>query len=142
MITIFMPPLRERDDDVLLLARNFAAKFSKGLGKSSLSFSDKALRCLRDYNWPGNVRELENVIQRLVVMADRNLIDVPDLPSLMRFSALRRTGFNRTLAEVEAEYISNVLASVEGNKTRASVILGVDRKTLRQKLKKMQDPSS
>jgi DNA-binding NtrC family response regulator len=142
VITIFMPPLRERDDDVLLLARHFAAKFSKGLGKSSLSFSNKALRCLRDYNWPGNVRELENVIQRLVVMADGNLIDVPDLPSLMRFSALRRTGFNRTLAEVEAEYISNVLTSVEGNKTRAAVILGVDRKTLRQKLKKMQDPSS
>ncbi|MBN2317290.1 MAG: sigma-54-dependent Fis family transcriptional regulator [Sedimentisphaerales bacterium] len=142
VITIVMPPLRERDDDVLLLARHFAAKFSKGLDKSSPSFSDKALRCLRDYNWPGNVRELENVIQRLVVMADGNLIDVPDLPSLMRFSALRRTGFNRSLAEVEAEYISNVLASVEGNKTRAAAILGVDRKTLRQKLKTMQDPSS
>jgi two-component system response regulator HydG len=142
VITIFMPPLRERGDDVLLLARHFLAKFSTGLGKSSLSFSDKALRCLRDYNWPGNVRELENVIQRLVVMADGNLIDVPDLPSLMRFSALRRTGFDRTLAEVEAEYISNVLASVEGNKTRAAEILGVDRKTLRQKLKKMQGPPS
>ena len=142
VITIFMPPLRERGDDVLLLARHFAAKFSPGLGKSSPNLSDKAMQCLRDYNWPGNVRELENVINRLVVMTDGDLIDVPDLPSLMRFSALRRAGFNRTLAEVEAEYMSNVLASVEGNKTRAAEILGVDRKTLRQKLRKMEEPSS
>lgn len=141
VITIFMPPLRERGDDVLLLARHFAAKFSTGLGKSSPNFSDKALRCLRNYNWPGNVRELENVIHRLVVMTDGDVIDVPDLPSLMRFSALRRMGFTRTLAEVEAEYISNVLASVGGNKTRAAEILGVDRKTLRQKLRKMEEPS-
>ncbi|UCF16016.1 MAG: sigma-54-dependent Fis family transcriptional regulator [Phycisphaerales bacterium] len=142
VITIFMPPLREREDDVLLLARHFAAKFSAGLGKSSPRFSDKALQCLRDYNWPGNVRELENVIHRLVVMTDGDLIGVPDLPSLMRFSALRRVGLTRTLAEVEAEYISNVLASVEGNKTRAAEILGVGRKTLRQKLRKMEGPSS
>ena len=137
VITVLMPPLRERGDDVLLLARHFAAKFSTGMGESSPHFSNKALQCLRDYNWPGNVRELENVINRLVVMTDGDLIDVPDLPSLMRFSALRRVGFSRTLAEVEAEYISNVLASVEGNKTRAAEILGIDRKTLRQKLRKM-----
>jgi len=142
VITIFMPPLRERGDDVLLLARHFAAKFSIGLGNPSPHFSNKSLRCLREYNWPGNVRELENVIHRLVVMTDGDLIDVPDLPSLMRFSALRRVGFTRTLAEVEAEYISNVLASVGGNKTRAAEILGVDRKTLRQKLRKMEEPSS
>ena len=74
-------------------------------------------------------------------MTDGDLIDVPDLPSLMRFTALRRTGLTRTLAEVEAEYIGNVLASVQGNKTRAAAILGVDRKTLRQKLRKMEKPS-
>ena len=136
VITIFMPPLREREDDVLLLARHFAAKFAAGLGQPPPDFSDKALQCLRDYNWPGNVRELENVIQRLVVMTDGDLIEVPDLPSLMRFSALRKTGLTRTLAEVEAEYISNVLASVAGNKTRAAKILGIDRKTLRQKLER------
>ena len=142
VITIFMPPLRERGDDVLLLARHFAAKFAVGLGRSSPGFSDKALQCLRDYNWPGNVRELENVIHRLVVMTDGDLIDVPDLPSLMRFSVLRKTGFTRTLAEVEAEYINNVLASVAGNKTRASEILGIDRKTLRQKIGRKDKPAS
>ncbi len=137
VITIFAPPLRERDDDILLLARHFVAKFAAELGKSVPRFSDQALRSLRNYDWPGNVRELENVIQRLVVMTDGDLIEVPDLPCLMRFSALRKTGFTRTLAEVEAEYIGNVLASVDGNKTRAAEILGIDRKTLRHKLGKI-----
>ena len=142
VITILIPPLRERGGDTLLLARHFAAKFAAGLGKSPPDFSDKALQCLKDYNWPGNVRELENVIHRLVVMADGDLIDVHDLPSLMRFSALRERGLTRTLAEVEAEYIGNVLASVAGNKTRAAEILGIDRKTLRQKLERKEEPSS
>jgi len=68
-------------------------------------------------------------------MTDADRIDTPDLPELMRFSALRRTGLDRTLAQVEHEYISNVLASVGGNKSRAAEILGIDRKTLREKLR-------
>jgi len=137
VITIFIPPLRKRGDDILLLANHFVNKFAAESGKSAPRFSNKALQSLRNYNWPGNVRELENVIQHLVVMTDGDLIDVPDLPSLMRFSALRKTGFTRTLAEMEVEYISNVLSSVDGNKTRAAEILGIDRKTLRKKLKKV-----
>jgi DNA-binding NtrC family response regulator len=135
VITIDLPPLRDRDDDVLLLTHHFAATFAGELGKQVPRFSDQALEVLRNYRWPGNVRELENVVQRLVVMTDGDLIDVPDLPSLMRFSALGKGGFDRTLAEVEAEYIRNVLASVGGNRTRAAEILGIDRKTLREKLK-------
>ncbi len=137
VITITVPPLRERGDDILLLAQHFVTKFGEESGKPPCRFSDNALQVLRSYDWPGNVRELENVIQRLVVMTDGDLIEVPDLPSLLRFSALRKTGFTRTLAEVEAEYIRNVLASVNGNKTRAAEILGIDRKTLREKLSKM-----
>ena len=136
VITISMPPLRERDDDILLLARHFALKFADEAGKPAPRFSDQALQSLLSYNWPGNVRELENVVQRLAVMTDGDLIEVHDLPCLMRFTALQKTGFTRTLAEVESEYINNVLESVDGNKTRAAVILGIDRKTLRQKLKK------
>jgi DNA-binding NtrC family response regulator len=135
VLTIALPPLRERGDDVLLLMRHLAAKFALDLGKPVPRFSDEALRVLRNYHWPGNVRELENVIQRLVVMTDSDLIEVADLPSLMRFSALRSSGLDRTLAEVEVEYIRNVLASVDGNRTRAAQILGIDRKTLREKLK-------
>ena len=136
VITITLPPLRERGDDILLLARHFASEFAEEYGRPTPRFSDKALQVLRNYYWPGNVRELENVVQRLIVMTDGDLIEVPDLPSLMRFSALREMGLNRTLAEVEAEYIRNVIASVDGNKTRAAEILGIDRKTLREKLKK------
>jgi DNA-binding NtrC family response regulator len=135
VITIGIPPLRERGDDILFLANYFAKKYAEELGKDTPSFSDKALEVIKNYNWPGNVRELENVIQRLVVMGEDELVEVPDLPSLMRFSALRETGLRRTLADVEAEYIRNVLASVNGNKSRAAEILEIDRKTLREKLK-------
>lgn len=135
VITIDLPPLRERGDDILLLIHHFSKKFAEDLGKPVPQFSDHALQILHNYHWPGNVRELENVIQRLVVMTDGDLIEVPDLPTLMRFSALRETGLDRTLAEVEAEYIRNVLTSVGGNKTQAAKILGIDRKTLREKLK-------
>jgi DNA-binding NtrC family response regulator len=135
VITITMPPLREREDDVLLLVAQFASKFAAELGRPIPQFADDALRVLASYHWPGNVRELENAIQRVVVMADTNVIDVPDLPSAMRFSAGREAGLRRTLAEVEAEHVRNVLASVSGNKTQAAEILGIDRKTLREKLK-------
>jgi len=142
VITINIPPLRERVDDILLLIHHFAAKFANEFGKPIPQFSDSALQVLKTYYWPGNVRELENVIQRLIVMTEEDIIDVPDLPSLMRFSALQGIGYNRTLAQVEAEYIRNVLTSVDGNKTKAAEILGIDRKTLREKLKKIKNPSS
>jgi two-component system response regulator HydG len=135
VINISLPPLRERGDDILLLGRHFAARFAKEAGKPAPQFSENALRVLMRYDWPGNVRELENVIQRLVVMTDGDVIDIPDLPPLMRFSAARENGFDRPLAEVETEYIRNVLARVGGNKSRAAEILGIDRKTLREKLK-------
>ena len=135
VITITMPPLREREDDVLLIASHFATKFAEELGRPVPRFSDDALQVLRGYHWPGNVRELENLIQRLVVMTEADVIEVPDLPSTMRFSLGREAGLDRTLAEVEAEHIRNVLAGAGGNKTRAAEILGIDRKTLREKLK-------
>lgn len=135
VIPIRIPPLRERGDDILALIHHFAAVYAAEAGRDAPHFSDRALASLRAYHWPGNVRELQNVVQRLVVMSERDGIDVTDLPELMRFSALRGTGLHRTLAEVEAEHIRLVLDSVAGNKTRAAGILGIDRKTLREKLK-------
>ena len=140
VITIDLPPLHKRGEDILLLANYFTKKYASESGKSELQFSPKALEVLKNYYWPGNVRELESVIQRLIVMTDSSIIDVPDLPSLMRFSALKETGFNRPLAEVESEYIQNVLMSVNGNKTKAAEILKIDRKTLREKLKNKKPP--
>ena len=142
VLTIDVPPLRDRGDDVFILTRHFAARFAREMGKAAPRFSDQVLQVLRSYHWPGNVRELENVVQRLVVMNEGGVVEVSDLPSLMRFSGLRNASFNRTLAEVEAEYIRNVLASVNGNRTRAAEILGIDRKTLREKLKSPAVPSS
>jgi DNA-binding NtrC family response regulator len=135
VVTIDLPPLRERGDDVLLLIRHFTARLSKQAAVSVRRFSDRAIDALRGYHWPGNVRELENLIQRLVVMGESEVIDVADLPSFMRFSAPRGDEINRTLAQVEAEHIRLVLAGVGGNKTRAAEILQIDRKTLREKLK-------
>jgi DNA-binding NtrC family response regulator len=142
VITVDIPPLRERGDDILLLTHHFTTKFAEELGKPAIRFSDHALQVFKNYHWPGNVRELENVIQRLVVMTDGDLIEAPDLPSMMRFSALRENGFSRTLAEVESDYIQNVLISVNNNKTRAAEILGIDRKTLREKLNKIKKLAS
>ncbi len=130
-----LPPLRERGDDVLLLVRHFLLRAARDTGRPSPRFSDRALAALREYHWPGNVGELEAVVEILAGAAAGGQIDVPDLPSLMRFSALRGAGTHRSLAEVELEHIGEVLAAVGGNKTRAAEILGIDRKTLREKLK-------
>jgi len=130
-----VPPLRERGDDIFLLTQHFTSRFSAELGKASPKFSDGVLQALKNCSWPGNVRELENLVQRLVVMSDNDVIDVPDLPVLMRFTALRGSRAHRSLAEVEAEHIRSVLASVDGNKSRAAEILQIDRKTLREKMR-------
>ncbi|MBU1626440.1 sigma-54 dependent transcriptional regulator [bacterium] len=142
VITLPIPPLREREDDILLLTNHFASKFSKEFGKEEPVFSDNALKVLKSYYWSGNVRELENLIQRLIVMIDGDYVDVPDLPSHMRYTIPRDLGLNRTLEEVENEHIRNVLNSVQGNKSRAAEILGITRKTLHSKLSKIKIKSS
>jgi len=134
VITISVPPLRERAGDVILLARAFADRFGREYGRPAPKFSDAALRALVGYSWPGNVRELENLIQRLLVMTDAATIDVTDLPEHMRFVCPRPEDLTRTLEQVEADYIRSVLTNVRGNKSRAAEILGIDRKTLRKKL--------
>jgi len=136
VITIDVPPLRERGNDTLLLLHHFGNKFAKEVDQPAPHLSDNVLKVLTNYHWPGNVRELENLVQRLVVMAEGEFVDVPDLPSYLRFSAQRGAGLDRTLAEVEAEHIRNVLDGADGNKTRAAEILCIDRKTLREKLRR------
>ncbi len=136
IIEIAIPPLHERGEDILLLVQLFMEKLSKEMNRPVSRFSDKVLQIFKTYRWQGNVRELENLVQRLVVLADNELIDVTDLPEQMRFSINRQQGFDRPLIEVEAEYILNVLNSVKGNKTKAAEILEIDRKTLREKIKK------
>ena len=134
VVNICIPPLRDRKKDILLLVRHFMEKFSRELGRSVPRISDEVLRAFLNYEWPGNVRELENLIQRVVLMTENECVNSADLPEFMRFSATRTTSLDRTLAEVELDYIQKVLNNVGGNKTEAARILGIDRKTLRSKL--------
>ena len=91
---------------------------------------------LCEYDWPGNVRELQNLIHRLVIMSEDTTIDLPDLPESFRFSGRRTRGLDRKLEDVEREYIQDALAANKNNISKTAISLGIDRKTLRDKLKK------
>lgn len=134
VINIDLPPLRDRGEDVVLLSNYFLRKYSRKMNRKAPVISEDALQVLKRYDWPGNVRELENLIQRLVIMVDGQTINKADLPSFMKAGVSISRGFERTLEEVEKEYIQDVLNYVNGNKTKAAAILGIDRKTLRRKL--------
>jgi len=134
VINIQIPPLRERVDDVVLLSNYFLKKFSQNTGNKSPVFSPEVLQVFMQYEWPGNVRELENLIQRLVIVCDHDTITPADLPPFMKSGISISKGFERTLEQVEQEYIIDVLNYTGGNKTKAADILGIDRKTLRRKI--------
>jgi DNA-binding NtrC family response regulator len=123
----------------MLLLDFFLNKYVRELAKGPMQFSKKALKSLTEYAWPGNVRELQNLVHRLVIMADEDTIDTPDLPENFRYSATRSRGLNRKLADIERDYISDVLAANKNNISHTAQILGIDRKTLREKLKKTKD---
>ena len=143
VLPIEIPPLRDREGDVRRLLEFFAGRVSRKVRAEPLSFSERALRALERYEWPGNVRELENLVQRLAVMVDDSFIDITDLPEHMRTAS--KTGSKstpdtelRSLQDVEQAHIARVLDSVDGNRTRAAEILGIDRTTLRRKLKNLE----
>ncbi|MGE4440221.1 MAG: sigma-54-dependent transcriptional regulator [Desulfomicrobium sp.] len=137
VVEIRLPSLAERGDDILMLTNHFLRKFAHDMNREVPRITDEALDALAQYAWPGNVRELENLLQRLVIVGDGPVIDITDLPESMRFSITRGRHGDKTLAEVEAEHIRAVLARTGDNKTRAAEILGIDRKTLREKLKRL-----
>ena len=145
VLPIGVPPLREREGDVVPLLRHFLAAAVEGGAEQGSApaprITDAAVEALRRYSWPGNVRELQNLTQRLVIFADAGVIDTVDLPTVIRYVAQapdtqsEPPGWgHRTLREVELAHIRAVLESVGGNKTRAAAILGIDRKSLREKL--------
>ncbi len=139
VVTLQVPPLRKRGNDILLLFSHFARRYAATRSeRKPPRLGHAAMRALKSYDWPGNVRELENLAQQLVLMTDLELVDVPDLPEIMRFKLRREPELGRTLAEVEADYFNRVLDSVGGNKTQAAKILGINRKTLREKLKRLR----
>jgi DNA-binding NtrC family response regulator len=133
--TIVVPPLRDRGSDVLLIAHHFLKKMSAELGRPLPTFASRAMEVIKSYPWPGNLAELRNFVQGLVATVEGDTIEVPDIPSSMRSWLPSGSALKRSLAELETEHIRNVLAAVGGNKSVAAEILGIDRKTLREKLK-------
>jgi len=150
-VSIVLPPLRERREDIVPLARSFARRVS---AKSEpIGFSAEALRLLERYPWPGNVRELENAVVRASVMCDGRIRE-QDLPEGVRSyretlalavpnePLLKSPNEWPPLARVEGRYVARVLAYTEGNKQAAARLLGVDRKTLDRMIKRHQIASS
>lgn len=137
-ITIRLPPLRERADDIPLLVTHFLRRFAGAEGAGPAAIAPAALRVLASYVWPGNVRELAHVLERAVALARGHRIDLEDLPSVVREGRAPRTetaiGSLHTLEDVERAHILSVLKSVGGARRRAAAILGIDRKTLYRKL--------
>jgi DNA-binding NtrC family response regulator len=136
VVTIRIPPLRERREDVPLLADHFVAKYGRDRG----AITPAARDLLVAYDWPGNVRELENVIERALALNAGGVIVPEDLPDRIRGAApaaIPGPGSSErpTLADVERRYAALVLAEAGGNKTRAAEVLGIDRKTLYRILK-------
>jgi len=135
VINIEIPPLRDREDDIILLAKHFALKYAKELGKSESVFTDKAIIALKRYSWPGNVRELENLIHRSLIMNDKDIIDSGDFPDIMKFKVNYNPHFHLSLEDMSKKYVRDVVQQTGGNKAKAIEILKIDRKTLLKKLK-------
>jgi DNA-binding NtrC family response regulator len=135
VINITIPPLRERKEDIDELARHFLGKYAKKLAKSITDLTPDALELLSAYHWPGNVRELENVVERAVILCESDKLGAEDL-SIPSPAVVAELGTNPSLEEMEKTYILRVLKEAGGNQSRASQLLGIDRKTLYLKLKK------
>jgi DNA-binding NtrC family response regulator len=140
VITLEVSTLSERKDDILLLSQHFLEKFSRAQGKQVEKLSNEVMDILLSYAFPGNVRELENIIERAVTLALGSTVEVSHLPADLReqrFDIQRRPKSElHTLEENEQEYISWVLTQMNGNKTKAAEILGIDRVSLWRKLKR------
>ena len=153
VITITAPPLRDKPEDVPVLAQHFLRVYAAKNNRTLDGLSDDALRCLEGYNWPGNVRELENVIERAVVLARGRTIEAGDLPEKLTQRAVLvepakpgtadgaagvdvlRIPVGTPLAEVEQRMLEETLKLTKGNKTLAAKMLGIDPKTVLRKLK-------
>jgi DNA-binding NtrC family response regulator len=139
-----IPPLRERRQDIPLLATYFLERLSRDSGLNRI-LSDDALKLMLAYDWPGNVRELENCIERAVALGDQRVIDVGDLPPALRSLSPPEEGIEARanslagatdLEDIERVTIQRVFEQVNGDKTLAGQLLGISRATLYRKLKR------
>jgi len=148
-MTLVVPPLRERPEDLPLLLKHFLSRASAEAGKTPPEVEPEAAACLMRYRWPGNVRELHNVIQAAVLLCGDGKLKVKDLPARIagiqtspRLTIAEAVDRRLSLDRLEREYVRAILSSVNGNKREAAAILQIDRKTLYRKLEepKPDDP--
>ncbi|WP_338832936.1 Anaerobic nitric oxide reductase transcription regulator NorR [Moorella humiferrea] len=144
VITIWLPPLRERRDDIPLLARHFLEKYSRRLGKDITGFTSEAMDALVRADWPGNVRELENVVERAVILAEGKKIEVGDLPRQFRNLSANASGwaytkgmsFKEAVTAYEINLLVQALEESQWVQARAAEILGLKRSTLNEMIKR------
>jgi Nif-specific regulatory protein len=140
VFTIFMPPLRERKPDILLLAEHFVEKFEREHGKSIKRISTPAIDMLTSYHWPGNVRELENVIERAVVICDSSVIHGHHLPPSLQTAETSDTVTRLSLASAvenyERDLIQDALKTARGNRAKAAKLLDSTERIIGYKVKK------
>ena len=137
---IYMPPLRERKTDILLLADYFLEKYAKENNKAIKRFSTPSIDMLIDYHWPGNVRELENCIERAVLMSVDEVIHSHHLPPSLQSAESTSTEFHGTLDKsldnLERELILDALKSTRGNMAKAARLLGITERIMGLRVKK------
>ena len=133
VIRLEVPPLKERVEDIPLLAGYFLRKFNRRLGKSIRGIQPEALKVLQGYEFSGNVRELENILERAIILSESDTLSIKDLHlAPASFSPFAPRG---TLEEVQKQMIRDALQRWEGNRTRAAEELGIHRRTLIRKIK-------
>jgi DNA-binding NtrC family response regulator len=135
-VEVEVPPLRERKEDIPLLVNKFLFKYGVEFKDKLISIAPEAITALARYNWPGNIRELENVIQRAVIMCDKQ-VTIQDLPEQLKYTIAfpEENQEFLPLKAMEKNYILKVLEATKNNKTKAAKILQIDRKTLGEKIK-------
>ncbi len=144
-VTLAVPPLRERPEDLPLLIRHFLSRASAEAGKPPPQIERDALACLRRYRWPGNIRELHNVMQSAVLTCTGGCLAIKDLPPRVagtgtspRSTIAEAVDRRLSLDRLEREYVRAILSSVNGNKREAAAILQIDRKTLYRKIEESE----
>jgi len=146
LLELTLPPLRDRKDDIAPLSQYFLDKYSKIHGKLVKSISEKVLDTFAAYRFPGNVRELEHIIERAIILADDRTIDKRHLPARFRKNGVAAQKSEKahflSLAEMEINYILEVVEGTGGNKSQAAEILGISRAALWRKLKQLKESNS
>jgi len=141
VMQLHLPPLRERRDDVPVLAQHFLERFSKQFGKSARRFSRLALQALEEYNWPGNVRELENVIQRAVVLAEGRTIETWHLPISFRSAPEQPrvvASYEEEVREFKRRLLLRTLRQCGWRKAETARVLGLARNYLHRLINQLQ----